>query len=165
MEEKRTTESAINVEELTPQQQFSFAVLKKAASIAEAAGLESKLDLKYMHLFIEAQLGSERQQGVIVRDKTVNPNLPVLGIFSPCLQLKRAEIEPRLPELSYKLLKANEGINFASYALMENSEEVIVIASWEALLEEVTPKAFRAAVMAVALAANLFRERLDRDEL
>lgn len=150
--------------ELTAQEQFSLDVLKKAASLASEAGLQSQLEVEYMHLFIGVKFDNERLQGVIVRDKTINHNMLVLGIFSPCMKVKRAEIADKLPELSYRLLRANERINFASYALIENEEDIMVIASFETLLEEVTPKAFRAGVMAVALAADLFEEKLGKDE-
>ena len=145
------------------EEQFSLDILKRTASLAGAAGLQSQIDPEYMHLFIDMHFQG-REQGVIVRDKTSNRNMPVISIFSPCLRLKRSEIQDRLPELSYKLLKANENINFAAYALMESEEEVIVIAACEALLEEITPKAFKASVIAVALAADLFEETISADE-
>ncbi|MGM9992016.1 MAG: hypothetical protein ACI376_04090 [Candidatus Bruticola sp.] len=150
--------------ESVSQEQFSLEVLKKAAVIAAEASLQSQLEIEYMHLFIDVKFDNERTQGVIIRDKTVNRNMPVLGIFSPCMRIKRAEIADKLPNLAYKMLQANEQINFASYALIENEEDIMVIASFETLLEEVTPKAFRAGVMAVALAANLFEENLGQDE-
>ncbi len=40
----------------------------------------------------------------------------------------------------------------------------MVVASFETLLEKVTPKAFRTGVMAVALAADLFEVKLGKDE-
>ncbi|MGM9999413.1 MAG: hypothetical protein ACI38Q_08535 [Candidatus Bruticola sp.] len=150
--------------ELVPQEQFSLDVLKKAAAIAAEASLQSQLEAEYMHLFIDVKFDNDRVQGVIVRDKTVNRNMPVLGIFSPCMRIKRAEIADKLPNLAYRMLQANERINFASYALIENEEDIMVIASFETLLEEVTPKAFRAGVMAVALAADLFEEKLGKNE-
>lgn len=150
--------------EMDEQQKFSLGVLQKAAAIAAHAGLQTKLELEYMHLFIGVEFDNQRLQGVLVRDKTINHNMPVLGIFSPCIRIKRAEIEDRLPELSYKLLRANERINFASYALMENEEDVMVIASFETLLDEVTPNAFKTGVMAVALAADLFEAKMGKDE-
>jgi hypothetical protein len=103
-------------------------------------------------------------QGVLVRDKTINRNMPVLGIFSPCLKVKRADVADKLPDFSYRLLRANERINFASYALIESEDDIMVVASFETLLEEVTPKAFRTGVMAVALAADLFEVKLGKDE-
>ena len=93
-------------------------------------------------------------QGVLVRDKTINRNMPVLGIFSPCLKVKRADVADKLPDFSY----------FASYALIESEDDIMVVASFETLLEEVTPKAFRTGVMAVALAADLFEVKLGKDE-
>ncbi len=127
-------------------------------------GMILAIDMGNTNIVIGCVDDNERLQGVIVRDKTINHNMPVLGIFSPCMKVKRAEIADKLPELSYRLLRANERINFASYALIENEEDIMVIASFETLLEEVTPKAFRAGVMAVALAADLFEEKLGKDE-
>lgn len=142
---------------------FSLEVLKRAAALAGAANMQPQFDPEYMHLLINVNLNG-KEQGVIIRDKTVNRNMPVISIFSPCLSLKREEIKDRLPELSYKLLKANESINFAAYALIESAEDIMVIAACEELLEEITPKAFRASVTAAALAADLFTEKLEKDE-
>lgn len=147
---------------MAEEDKFSLEVLQKALSIAGEAKLEAKLELEYTHVFIDVCLG-DRSQGVIVRDKTVNHNMPVIGIFSPCMRFERADIVDKLPDISYKLLRANERINLANYALMENEKEVIIIASCESLLGEITPQAFKANVMAVALAADLFAEKLGRD--
>ena len=161
--DQEATPAAV-AQESVSQEQFSLDVLQKAASIAEAAGMQHKLEREYMHLFIGVKFDNERLQGVLVRDKTINRNMPVLGIFSPCLKVKRADVADKLPDFSYRLLRANERINFASYALIENEDDIMVVASFETLLEEVTPKAFRTGVMAVALAADLFEVKLGKDE-
>ena len=70
---------------------------------------------------------------MLVRDKTINRNMPVLGIFSPCLKVKRADVADKLPDVSYRLLRANERVNFASYALIESEDDIMVVASFETL--------------------------------
>ena len=139
-------------------------VLEKVAEIATLAGLKGHLEEDALRYFVGIALDEERKQGVYIRDTTSNPERRIVTVFSPCLIVKKGLFRGLSKEMALDLLRANENLHFARYGIFEGSDEIMVVASVDHLLDTLDPPEFEASVFSVALAADHYERRFGKDD-
>jgi hypothetical protein len=130
-------------------------ILNKLANVATLAGLKGGVDPEGPSFDMVFGLGDGRSQGVriIVSGRGAESG-PILTVFSPALKKKKGLLGGFSANLMLTLLKRNHEIPFARFAVIERSDDYLLVANQDLLADTVDPAELNASCWQVAKAAD-----------
>jgi hypothetical protein len=149
-------EIIVNVKEM-------IATLEEVHKIAQLAGIKAQLDDGHLQVVIGVGLPEGRTQLVYVRVTGEIEDSPVVTFLSPCRIIKKGLLRGLTRDQAIDLLKRNEQILFARFAIQTMKGEDIVVASTDHLLKTLDPEELRSAVLCVAKAADDYEKEFGGD--
>lgn len=138
--------------------------LEEVCKIAQLAGISAKLDDDRLRVVIGIGLPGGRTQFVYVRVTGEAEDSPVVTFLSPCRIIKKRLLRGLTRGQAIDLLKRNEQLLFARFAIQTMKDGDIVVASTDHLLKTLDPEELKSAVLCVAKAADDYEKEFGGDQ-
>jgi len=136
-----------------------LSILERVAAIAAAANVEGTIDEAKLRFVARYQFESGRSQTVYVHATDRVEQGEIVTVYSPCLKVKQGLLGGLSKDLAVELLRWNESLRFARFALWEHAEEPVVVASLDHLLQTLDPPELSLSIDWVVRAAEEFEKR------
>jgi hypothetical protein len=134
-------------------------ILERIAVIADQAGILGTIDEEQRLYVMRQEFPDGRSQTVYVRAADRVQEGDIVTVYSPCLKVKSGFLGGLSKELAVELLRWNESLRFARFALWEHGTEPLVVASIDLLLETLDPPELKLALCWVVRSAEEFEKR------
>lgn len=138
-------------------------VLEKVEQLAVESGIQGEYDAENLQYVIRFGLEEGRTQDVYVGDSSLDSEVRVITVHSPCLVVEKGIFKGLSKKMAVELLLLNEELNFARYGIEQDEESYVILVSCDLLLDGLEAKGFEAALECVALAADSYEARFGQD--
>ena len=139
------------------------AILETVEQLAAQCGIAGEHNLLRGEFVVLFSLPGDRTQEVYVSDSSPNPEVVIVSIRSTCLVMDKTKFETFGNPIARELMALNEKLNIARYGLQETEDSVIVVASYDLLLDQLKANQLAFYLECVALAADSYEEKFGQD--
>lgn len=141
----------------------SRSIISRLAEVATLAGINGKVDNNGECFVTGCAFPDGRSQGVYMRS-IETPSGAGVCVYSPAASYKKGIFGGIGKDAAIELLKRNEKLFFARFGIREMSEELLVVASADVLIDTLDPEELRSAMGSVAAAADTWEELTGKED-